>query len=765
MSAYAHLRHLASKATEPQLLFPGLALLLTALLWVGTGMLIKVERQLADDSALAQARELTETYEAQVLRVLREIEQSFKLIQYAYEQQAPQQILFELSSRELLPPALLFNVAVLTPAGDTLTGSAPLKNPLTIDNIQEQRNKNQMIVSVPEAGAISQNLLQFRRRVLDHHGEFAGIAVIEVDADFFASSYNQERMGKQGLLALLGQDGQFRVRRVGDQTRIGEKVGIQRYMEDIISELETVSLLRASPLDGVKRYLAARELFGFPLVVVVGLSQEEQMAPVDARANTYIVRAAVVTLLLLAVLALLWRLSYQLAQSRRHEMQARINHAQQVEYLAYHDGLTGLPNRSLFSKLLNQNINQAKRNKKRLALMFLDLDHFKHINDTLGHDAGDQLLQEVAQRLKSNLRNSDVVARLGGDEFVMVLPEVTDPAYTASVARKVIAAVALPYRLAGQDFRVTASIGISTYPDDGTDEQTLTKNADVAMYKAKQEGKNNFQLYSTKLHSESLERLSLESSLRHALERNELELHYQARRDIASGNITGIEALLYWQHPDMGLITPDHFLTIAEDIGLIIPIGRWILKTACQQNKQWLQEGLPPQNIAVKLSATQFFAESLLADAITALDSADMEPGQLELEVSEGVLIQNVDKALMVIESLKAAGLRIAIDNFGVGYSSLSLLRRFPLDTINIDRSFIRNLSGNEQDISMTEAIVAMGRTLGLSMIAQGVETEAQVEYLRRQSVNELQGFYCNHPLPATEFGAVLRKPPRRPRH
>jgi diguanylate cyclase (GGDEF)-like protein len=324
---------------------------------------------------------------------------------------------------------------------------------------------------------------------------------------------------------------------------------------------------------------------------------------------------------------LLGRLSWQLVRSRERESEATVSHAQRVEYLAYHDGLTALPNRSLFNKLLSQAIRHARRREGQLAVAFIDLDRFKQINDTLGHEAGDELLKEVSNRLKACLRESDTVARLGGDEFVVLLTDLQEEKYAAIVAEKIVASIATPFILLGQEFRVTASIGISTYPQDGQDEQTLTKNADIAMYQAKEDGKNTFQLYSEKLNANSLEHLTLESGLRHALERGEFELYYQAKWDMATGQIAGMEALLRWQHPDLGIIAPLQFIPVAEETGLIVPIGKWVLRAACQQNMAWQRAGLPRLNIAVNLTARQFRDEHLLHDIAATLQETGMEGG------------------------------------------------------------------------------------------------------------------------------------------
>ena len=430
--------------------------------------------------------------------------------------------------------------------------------------------------------------------------------------------------------------------------------------------------------------------------------------------------------------------------------------AQRNEYMAYHDGLTGLANRSSFSALLSQSMSEAQRFDRQLAVLFLDLDRFKQINDTLGHDAGDQLLREVATRLEASVRDSDTVARLGGDEFVVLLPELEDGSHAATVARKILSVIAEPFTLIGHEFRITASLGISVYPQDGLDEQTLTKNADIAMYQAKDEGKNNFQFYCETLNAHSLERLTLESSLRNALERDEFCLHYQAKRDIGSGNITGMEALLRWEHPDLGIVAPMRFIPVAEETGLIVPIGKWALKTACLQNVAWQKQGLPPSSIAVNLTARQFFDEHLLADVRSILGVSGMDPRLLELEITESLLIHDVANTLRILTELKALGIRIAIDDFGTGYSSLATLQRFPLDAVKIDRSCIRDIIGTTQNAGLADAIIAMGKSLSLTVVAQGVETREQAEFLRAHTCDELQGFYFNKPLPADEFTQLL---------
>jgi diguanylate cyclase (GGDEF)-like protein len=430
--------------------------------------------------------------------------------------------------------------------------------------------------------------------------------------------------------------------------------------------------------------------------------------------------------------------------------------AERAEYLSYYDSLTALPNRTLFSKLLNQAIGLARRDGKQLAVLFLDLDGFKNVNDTLGHEAGDLLLQEFGERLKGCLRESDTVARLGGDEFVILLPALHDAADAEVVAHKVLAAAGKPFLALGQELRVTASVGIGIYPKDGGDEQSLMKNADIAMYQAKEDGKNNFRHYSVRMGTNSVERLALESSLRRALEHDEFQLHYQPKMDARGDGMAGIEALLRWQHPELGMVAPAKFLPIAEETGLIVSIGKWVLKTACAQNVAWQRRGLPRLNMAVNLSRRQFFDEGLLRDVTSILAETGMSPGLLELEFTESTLMHDVAKAMSTLKAFRSMGIRLAIAGFGAGYSSLSNLRQFPVDTLKIDGSFIRDVSNHPENAGIAEAVIAMGKALSLTVVAERVETKAQADFLRERACDELQGFYFSKGVTAGKFAELL---------
>jgi diguanylate cyclase (GGDEF)-like protein/PAS domain S-box-containing protein len=440
-----------------------------------------------------------------------------------------------------------------------------------------------------------------------------------------------------------------------------------------------------------------------------------------------------------------------------HDITERKRSEEKIEYLATHDVLTGLPNRLMFSQLLNHAIQAAQRYKRQLAVFFIDLDRFKIINDTLGHEAGDMLLQEIATRLRQTLRAVDVIARLGGDEFVILIEEVNGMGPVATVARTVLSTVIKPMTIMDQECRITASIGISIYPKDGEDEQSLMKKADIAMYFAKEEGKNNYQFYSKGIKSQSIERLLIETNLRQALKLGEFYLHYQAKLNFKTGAITGVEALLRWQNPSLGSVPPQQLIPVAEETGLIVPIGRWVLKTACAQNVAWQRQGLPPVCMAVNLSLRQLTDAGLIEDIKTVLEDSGMSPDLLELEITESMVMQDPERMIKVLSQIKGLGVRLAIDDFGTGYSSLAQLRHFPVDTLKVDRAFIRNIPDNSEDKAITEAIIAMGKTLSLTVVAEGVETQEQMDFLQERACDEMQGFYLSKPVVPEQFAELLR--------
>lgn len=430
----------------------------------------------------------------------------------------------------------------------------------------------------------------------------------------------------------------------------------------------------------------------------------------------------------------------------------RMETQERLQFLAHHDVLTELPNRTLFLDRLKQSLAYARWHDRLVAVLFLDIDRFKNINDTLGHEAGDRLLQELAQRLSSCLRDRDTVARFGGDEFVIMLNDIAEDGDVSKLAQKILDALKEPFSVSDTRLHVSASIGISLFPTDGKETGRLLRNADTAMYRAKELGRNNYQFYSLEMSTRVLERLTLENSLRHALERDELILHYQPQIDVRSGEIVGMEALLRWQHPDFGLVPPLDFVPLLEDTGLIIPVGEWVLKTACMQLAEWQRQGWNGMRMAVNISGRQFERPGLPRAVAEAL-ACGIEASQLELEITESVLMHH---GTTTLEEVKRLGVRLSIDDFGTGYSSLGYLRRFPLDTLKIDRSFIRDIPDDAEDSAITHAIIMMGQSLKLELIAEGVETVVQQDFLESCGCHLMQGYLFSQPLPAAELRELL---------
>ena len=430
---------------------------------------------------------------------------------------------------------------------------------------------------------------------------------------------------------------------------------------------------------------------------------------------------------------------------------------ERVQFLASYDALTGLPNRTLLQDRLTKALASARRQKCKVALLFLDLDRFKTINDSLGHSVGDLLLQEVAKRLKRVAREQDTVARVGGDEFLIVLTAVKDAADAAVAAERIMNAMGAACVIQDRSLSIGCSIGISIFPEHGTDDEILIKNADTAMYCAKDGGRCNFQFFTADMNAQAVERLTLENSLRLALGREELFLMYQPQMDIATGGIIGLEVLLRWQHPELGLVPPDKFIRIAENSGLIMPIGEWVLRTACSQARKWQDEGLLAVAVAVNVSAVQFRQEGFCELIKRVLNETGLAPQYLELELTEGLLLSNADVTLSVLQELKAMGLTLAIDDFGTGYSSLSYLKQFPVGKLKIDRSFVRDIAVNPDDAAITAAIISMARSLNLKLIAEGVVDEAQMSFLRAHRCDEIQGYYFSKPLGSEEAADKLR--------
>ena len=479
-----------------------------------------------------------------------------------------------------------------------------------------------------------------------------------------------------------------------------------------------------------------------PIIVLTGNDdQSVALSAVKTGAQDYLVKGKLDRELLLR------SMQYSIERKRYQE---------QLEFQANYDALTGLPNRNLLHDRLKQSVF-AQRFVRSIGVVFIDVDHFKFVNDSLGHNTGDKLLQRVAERLSQSVRDGDTVARLGGDEFILILNDQTGEEFIYRAMQRIISRVAEPIVLDGNELLVTCSAGVSLYPQDGRDVETLLKNADAAMYRAKEKGRNNFQFYTAEMNLQVNERLQTEASLRRALERREFEIYYQPRIDVKSGRLVGCEALLRWQHPERGLQLPERFIGLAEETGLIVPIGEWVLKNACAQAKAWQKSGSPVA-VSVNLSMRQFKQDALVDAVDAALREAGLAPHLLELELTESLVMHDSDLAIRVLARLREIGVEISVDDFGTGYSSLSYLTRLPISALKIDQSFVQAIHGarGANEGIVAQAIISLGHNLKLKVVGEGVETEPQFRFLETHGCDEVQGYYFGKPLPVPEFESFL---------
>ncbi|MHB1321417.1 MAG: putative bifunctional diguanylate cyclase/phosphodiesterase [Acidithiobacillus ferrivorans] len=510
------------------------------------------------------------------------------------------------------------------------------------------------------------------------------------------------------------------------EAMVYHREGVTQRREGVVSKREEVTLARERSVTTREQDCRSKEL--------LKTATDEHLALVQ-KANAHLV----------------------IATLEAHELTEQVQAArEQMKYAAYHDGLTGLPNRMLLEDRLGQAIEAARRQERPLAVMFLDLDRFKYINDSLGHGVGDQLLQSVALRLQNSLRHSDTISRQGGDEFVVLLPNVEHAKDAAISAEKILAAQMLPHHIGPHKLHISVSIGIGVYPDDGQDVETLIKCADIAMYHAKERGRNKCEFYKHEMNMRVVKRQSIEAELHLALERQEFVLYYQPVIHLLSGKIVGVEALIRWQHPERGLLPPEQFVSVAEDCGLILPLGRWVLHEACRQAQAWNQAGLSPVSIAINTSAHEFRAKDFIENVRTTLAETGLPPHLLELEMTETVLMRDTEDTNSVLRLLVEMGVKLAIDDFGTGFSSLSYLKQYPTDALKIDRSFVSQMINNKDSAAIVSAVISLGINLRKRTIAEGVETAEQHALLLALHCDEGQGYYFSQPVAAGEFAALL---------
>jgi diguanylate cyclase (GGDEF)-like protein len=1026
---------------ETSVLLPLFTLVLLGVIWSAIFHLISVEGAAAKRAAAESSRELLETYEAQMVRNLGAIDQTLRTVKYAYELKGKQLALSELGEKGLLPSAFIFTVSIADHNGDVVASTRPqaLKNVAGQQyfRVHLERTTDAPFVGHAILGTKKQEWsLQFSRRLNAPDGSFSGVVTVSVEPEYFTSGYEHSRLGTRGVLGLLGSDGVFLAKRTGDDVSWGEAANYPLGVSAGNPQAAD-TVLSVNPWDGVRRYTNARRIYGFPLTVIVGLSEDEQLEGFRRHQRTYLWEATAASVLLAAIMAMLGRLSWKLTKNQlrtrkdqetyyaasnasldaffvlrsvrdaqggitdfilddtnsqgarlfgaakgallgktlcqtfpqvrmngvfdefvkvartgsvheqewenrlpliraawlhrqvvrvedgvvvimrditerkraevlraeqtrvfemiatstpleevlkslmrliesqlpgmmgsvmlldedeqclRHgaavslpaaytealdgipvgprvgscgtaihrrepvivadiqqdplwddyralaaehhlracwsapvlshqdrvlgsfslysrevhepglaemqlvEMATRIagiaierkQTEDRIRHMAHHDALTGLPNRTLFEDRVQQGMLYAERYDRQMTVVFVDLDNFKMINDTLGHNAGDELLKTVAQRMEQCVRTSDTVMRLGGDEFVLVLCHQADMSESiVPTLQRIHDAIAQPIHIGGQKLQVTCSMGSATYPGDGDDTATLLMNADAAMYRAKELGRNNYQLYTAEMNSKIHERFALQEGLRNALARHELFLAYQPQIDLRSGRIFGVEALLRWQHPELGLITPTEFVPMAEESGLIVPIGDWVFRTACNQNKAWQDAGLPPTLMSVNVSARQFKEGNLVKRVAYALQESGMEAQYLELELTESLIMQDLQKAVATMRELGAMGVKLSIDDFGTGYSSLSALKSFPIVRLKLDQLFVRDLPQREDDKAIAMAVISLGHKLNLKVLAEGVETEQQLAFLRDNDCDEMQGYHFSKPVSPQEI-------------
>ena len=557
----------------------------------------------------------------------------------------------------------------------------------------------------------------------------------------------EDNLGDARLLReMLNGQNSFNTQLTQLESMTAAETHLAKHAVDII--LLDLGLPDAQGLEAIRRAHAAAP--GVPLVVLTGLDDESlAVQALQLGAQDYLIKGQIETRGLLRAL--------RYAIERKTMESAALAMARQMAHSAEHDFLTGLPNRMLLNDRVGQAIALARRHMRKVAVLFLDLDGFKHINDSLGHPVGDKLLQSIAKRLVDCIRGSDSVSRQGGDEFVVLLLDLEHAEDAAVTARRMLEAVALPHCIDRHDLHVTASIGVSVYPDDGQDAETLIKNADTAMYQAKENGRRSFQFFKPAMNVRAVERQFIEEGLRRALEQREFALHYQPKVNLMTGTITGAEALLRWTHPTRGPISPGDFIPVAEECGLILPIGAWVLREACTQARTWMDAGLPVTSMAVNVSAMEFRDKNFLDGLFAILSETGLDPRFLELELTESVLMKRAEFTASILQTLRKRGVQVAVDDFGTGYSSLSYLRKFPVDALKIDQSFVRQISTAGDDTTIVKAVIGMARSLKLRVIAEGVETLEEVAFLRAYRCEEAQGYYFSRPVPAQQFAMLLR--------
>ena len=692
----------------------------------------------------------------------------------------------------------LANIGVIDTRGRIICSAVPPKGgkPVIVAGtewFQRTLSENRPILGQPFLGPITGKWVSVQTYPLhDGNGKITGLLALPIDLVNFTPIARNATLPEGSMIGIMNSSGVVIARSIEPEKWVGKNIRNTPIVEIVLAQKEGQAV--STGVDGVTRMYGFTPIPGTDWSAVAGIPRESILQEI----RSYALRNGLIGLVIvLTILGLAFYFSRKIERPIRAIADAALAVSQgnlqtrattdgpkeisevasqfntmldvrkdaedRLSYLAQYDVLTRLPNRILFRERLEQAIGRAQRNNTLVALMFLDLDRFKEVNDTLGHPIGDRVLQRVSERLTKHLRHVDTIARLGGDEFTIVLENIHNVDEIIATANKIQEALSNPLIIEGREIFVTASIGISVYPFDMEDIDELLKNADIAMYQAKQEGRNTHQFFASEMNTKTTARLKLESHLRHAVARNEFSLAYQPQVDIKSGRIIGAEALIRWNDHELGPITPAQFIPLAEETGLIVPMGEWVLRTACAQNKAWQSTGCTPIPMAVNLSARQFRQANLLEMIALTLHEADLDPHYLELEITESVIMHHSERTIQTLQKLHAMGVKLSIDDFGTGYSSLSYLKRFPVHKLKIDQSFVHDIGNNPDDAAIVTAVIAMARGLKLITIAEGVETPEQLAFLQGLNCQEYQGYYFGKPMSADAFLELLRQQPPLP--
>jgi diguanylate cyclase (GGDEF)-like protein len=716
--------------------------------WLGLDFHLKAELATVQSDAIQNAGNLSRAFEEHLVRTLKDADHTLQIVRNAYVRNSTTFDLIRWSNEEHALEGPTIQIAILDPHGIIQQSTAgPQSTGVDVSDREHFRvhvnaGEDKLFISKPLIGrATGKPSIQLSRQIELADGSFAGVILVSLDPSHFTHFYDSINIGRDGEIRVIGTDGI--VRAVGsakgvETEYLGANLGDSTLFKRAKAEPSGWYFTASTRNDGIRRLIFYRVVDQLPLIVTVGLGEKETFEGVTAKESAYRSGAMIITLLVLIVMALSIRDRMRLERTSK-----------QLQLQARQDALTGLPNRLLFLERLEHAATQSRNPEDRFSVLMLDLDRFKTINDTLGHGFGDELLKTVAQRLRSCTQPMDTVARLGGDEFAILQVSKMDQRTSAvTLASEVINALSRPYNLDGQEVVIGTSIGIAAAPDHGTTSEGLLARADLALYQSKLAGRNDFCFFETSMESKARQRREIESDLRHALRRNEFELHYQPVVSIATRACSGMEALLRWKRPSGGIVPPNEFIPIAEDIGLISSIGEWVLRTACSDAIAWPSD----ITLAVNLSPIQFGKGDLIGVVLGALRDSGLPPHRLELEITESVLLEGSENNIKALTSLKALGVNIVLDDFGTGYSSLTYLSMFAFSKVKIDRSFVSEMSERPDCAAIVCSIINLGQNLNMATVAEGVETELQLKMLLAAGCSQAQGYLFSRPVPVTEL-------------